>query len=105
MASVTLAKVDENVRAAGLSRANFALVLGLKPSTLAAAFNSIMNLGGPREAELLTVSFRLAALRDACLPFALPSDAGMVRVLVEKLQDGTLTVEMIREKISSLFQQ
>ena len=69
MASVTLARIDENVRTAGLSRGNFALICGLKPSTLSAAYNSVVNLGGPREAELLTVSYRLVELREACKPF------------------------------------
>jgi hypothetical protein len=81
------------------------MVVGVKPSTLSAAYNGIMNLGGPREAQLLTASFRLAELRTACEPFALPSNAGMVRVLVNRLQDGTLTAEKIREIVSSLFEQ
>jgi len=104
MASVTLARIDENVRAAGISRAAFAIVCGVKPSTLSAAYNSIVNLGGPREAELLTASYRLVELRSACEPFALPSNANMVRVLVNRLQDGTLSVEAIREMVSSLFE-
>ena len=104
MASVTLARIDENLRAAGLSRATFALVCGLKPSTLSAAYNSIVNLGGPREAEMLTLSHLLLSARTACEPFALPGDANMVRVLVNRLQDGTLTTEKIREMVSSLFE-
>lgn len=104
MASVTLARIDENVRAAGISRAAFAIVCGVKPSTLSAAYNSIVNLSGPREAELLTASYRLVELRAACEPFALPSNANMVRVLVEKIQDGRLTPEKIREIVSSLFE-
>ncbi len=104
MASVTLARIDENVRTAGLSRGNFALICGLKPSTLSAAYNSIVNLGGPREAELLTISFRLVELREACKPFALPSDANMVRQLVERV-GGAVTMEQIRETISSLFEE
>ena len=105
MVSVTLARIDENVRAAGISRAAFAIVCGVKPSTLSAAYNSIVNLGGPREAELLTASYRLVELRAACEPFALPPNANMVRVLVERLQDGTLTTERIRQMVSSLFEQ
>jgi hypothetical protein len=104
MASVILARIDENLRAAGLSRATFALVCGLKPSTLSAAYNSVVNLGGPREAELLTVSYRLVELREACKPFALPSDAGMVRQLVGRVLDGEVTAEKIREIVSSLFE-
>src|SRR5437899_399339 len=99
MASVTLARIDENVRTAGLSRANFALVCGVKPSTLSAAYNSIVNLGGRREAELLTVSFRLVELREACKPFALPSDASMVGQLVERVMSGEVTMEQIRETV------
>ncbi len=105
MASVTLARIDENVRAAGLSRAAFAIVCGVKPSTLSAAYNSIVNLGGPREAELLTVSYRLVELRTACEPFTLPPNTNMVRVLVQRLQGGTLTTERIRQMVSSLFEQ
>jgi len=63
-----------------------------------------MNLGGPRESQLLTMSFRLVEMREACKPFALPSDANMVRQLVERLMRGELTAEMIRERISSLFE-
>src|SRR5690348_5112318 len=104
MASVTLSRIDENVRTAGLSRANFALVCGVKPSTLAAAYNNIVNLGGPREAELLTISFRLVELREACTPFALPSDANRLRQLVHRVMDGAMTVNEVRETISSLFE-
>jgi len=104
MASVTLNRIDENRITAGLSRANLALVCGVKPSTLAAAHNGIVNLGGHREAELLTVSFRLVELREACKPFALPSDANMVRQLVERVMGGEVTMEQIRERISSLFE-
>src|SRR5260370_10516817 len=105
MASVTLGRIDENVRAAGLSRAAFAIVCGVKPSTLSAAYNSIVNLGGPREAELLTVSYRLVELRTACEPFTLPPNTNMVRVLVQRLQGGTLTTERIRQMVSRLFEQ
>ncbi len=105
MASVTLARIDENVRAAGISRAAFAIVGEVKPSTLSAAYNGIINLGGPREAELLTASYRLVELRTALEPFALPSNASVVKVLVEKLQDGTLTTERIRQMVSSLFEE
>jgi hypothetical protein len=105
MASITLARIDENLRAAGLSRAAFAAVCGLKPSTLSAAYNSIVNLGGPREAEMLSLSHLLLSARTACEPFALPADANMVRVLVNRLMDGTLAVEKIRETVSSLFEQ
>src|SRR6266403_586418 len=104
MVSVTLARIDENVRAAGISRAAFAIVCGVKPSTLSAAYNSIVNLGGPREAELLTASFRLVELREACKPFPLPSEAGMVRQLVGRVLDGEVTTEKIREIVSSLFE-
>src|SRR6266513_1084833 len=100
MVSVALARIDENVKAAGISRAAFAIVCGVKPTTLSAAFNSIINLGGPREAELLTASYRLVEIHAACQPFALPPNANMVRVLVEKLQDGTLTTERIRQMVS-----
>jgi len=105
MASVTLARIDENLRAARVSRATFAVVVRVKPSTLSAAYNSIINLGGPREAELLTASYRLVELRAACEPFALPPNANMVRVLVEKIQDGRLSAEEIREVVSRLFEQ
>jgi hypothetical protein len=104
MASVTLARIDENLRAAGISRAAFATICDLKASTLSAAFQSIVNLGGAREAEMLTVSYRLAELRTACEPFTLPPNANMVRVLVNRLQDGTLTQEKIRAAVSSLFE-
>src|SRR6266852_1587802 len=104
MASVTLARIDENLRAAGVSRGVFAIICGLKHSTLSAAYQSVVNLGGPREDELLTVSHRLLDLSTSLEPFALPSNADMVRVLVEKLQDGRLTKDEIREKVSSLFE-
>src|SRR6266481_9868648 len=105
MTSTTLARIDENVRAAGISRAAFAIVCGVKPSTLSAAYNSIVNLGGPREAELLTASYRLVELHAACAPFSLPSNASMLRVLLEKIQDGRLSAEEIRRMVSSLFEQ
>src|SRR6266481_8653938 len=104
MASVTLNRIDENLRTAELSRANFALVCGVKPTSLQSAFNGLMNLGGPREAELLTVSFRLVELREAVKPFSLPNDTNVVRQFVDRLMSGEVTMEQIREKISSLFE-
>jgi len=105
MASVTLARIDENLRAAGVSRAVFSTVCGVKPSTLSAAYNSVINLGGPREAELLTASHRILDLSIALRPFEIPKDASAVTVLVNRLMDGTLTAEKIRETVSSLFEQ
>jgi hypothetical protein len=103
MISVTLARIDENLLAARVSRGMFATVCGLKPSTLSAAFNGVVNLGGPREAELLTTSFRLVELRAASEPFSLPPNAGAVKILVQRLQDGTLSVETIRAAVAALF--
>jgi hypothetical protein len=103
LASITLTKVDQNLRAAGCTRGLFALVCNLKPSTFSAMFSGVVNLGGEREAELLTVSHRLVELREACEPFALPSDADAVRVLVQRFSEGSLTTEMIRAAVATLF--
>lgn len=104
MTSTTLNRVSENLIAAGCSRAILATVCGLKPSTLSAAYNGTVNLGGTREAELLTASHRLLDLRTALSPLEMPKDANQLRVLVNRLQDGTLIVDEIREMVARLFE-
>jgi hypothetical protein len=102
--SVTLARTDENLRAAGCSRAVLATVCGMKASTLSAAYAGTVSLGGPREAELLTVSHRLLDLRTALSPLEPPRNAAQLKILVDRLQDGVLTTEQIREAVSRLFE-
>jgi hypothetical protein len=103
MASTILNRVSDNLLAAGVSRAVLATVCGVKPPTLAAAYAGTVVLGGHREAELLTVSHRILDAATACKPFDLPRDAASVAVLVNRLRDGTLTIDEICEKVSSLF--
>ncbi len=106
MASTILNRVSENLIAAGVSRAIFAVICNLKPPTLSAAYNGTVFLGGPREVELLTVSHRVLELSNALRPeFEVPKNAVHVKVLVDKLTDGTLRVEKIREAVSVVFVQ
>ena len=105
MASTTLNRVSENLIAAGCSRAVLATACGLKPSTLSAAYNGTVNLGGHREAELLTASHRILDAANALRPLSLPSDANSVATLVNRLQDGSLTPERIRQAVQVLFEQ
>jgi hypothetical protein len=104
MASTILNRVAENLNAAGCSRAILATVCGMKPSTLSAAYTGVVNLGH-REAELLTASYRILEAAKALEPLPLPSDAASVGVLVNRLTDGTLATETIRETVQILFQK
>jgi hypothetical protein len=104
MVSTVLNRVAENLRAAGCSRGILATICGLKPSTLSAAYTGVVNLGH-READLLTVSHRILDAANALRPLPLPSDAASVGVLVNRLTDGTLTTDVIRETVAILFQQ
>jgi hypothetical protein len=104
MASTILNRVSENLNAAGCSRAILATVCGLKASTLSAAYAGVVNLGH-READLLTASHRILDGANALRPLPLPSDAASVAVLVNRLTDGTLTPEKIRETVQVLFEQ
>lgn len=103
MISTLLARADENLRAAGVSRAVLAVVVGMKPSSLSAAFNGVVNLGH-REGEVLTASHRILDAAIGCQPFLLPKDAQAVKVLVTKLADGALTTDQIRERVAFLFE-
>jgi hypothetical protein len=105
MASTTLNRVAENLHAAKCSRGILATVVGMKASTLSAAYSGIVVLGGPREADLLTISHRILDAANALRPLPLPADAASVAVLVNRLTDGTLTTEKIRETVQVLFQQ
>jgi hypothetical protein len=103
MVSTTLQRIDENLRAAGCSRALFSMVARVKPPTFGAAFQGLTNLGAEKEAALLTLSYRVREAAEACAPFSLPTNAEKLRVLIDRLMDETLTVEEIKEKVSSLF--
>ena len=105
MASTTLNRIAENLNAARCSRGVLAAVVGMKASTLSAAYTGIVNLGGVREAELLTASHRILDAANALRPLPLPSDAASVAVLVNRLTDGTLTTDQIRETVQVLFEQ
>jgi hypothetical protein len=104
MISTTLARFKENLLAAGVSHATAATLVGLKPSTLSSAFREIMNLGGPKEAELLTTSFRLLELREALKPLGMPESVGDLEHLLDRMKDGSTSPEKIRETISSLYE-
>jgi len=103
MASTILNRVSENLRAAGCSRGVLAAVCGLKASTLSSAYTGVVVLGH-REAELLTASHRILDAATALKPLPLPDDAESVAVLVNRLTDGTLTTERIRQVVSELFE-
>ena len=103
MISISLAKFRENLLAADVSHATAATLCGLKPSTLSSAFREIMNLGGPKEAELLTVSFRLLELREALTPLGMPESVGVLEHLLARMKNGSITPEKIRETVDSLF--
>jgi len=103
MPSTILNRVAENLNAAGCSRAILATVCGLKPSTLSAAYTGVVNLGH-READLLKASHSVLDAANALRPLPLPSDAASVAVLVNRLSDGTLTTDKIRDMVSNLFE-
>jgi hypothetical protein len=105
MISTTLANFRENLLTAGVSHATAATLCGLKPSTLSSAFREIMRLDSTKEAELLTVSYRLVKLRNALKPLTLPESAGDLRQLLNNLEDGLITPETIKEAVSLIFQQ
>ena len=92
------------MRAAGVSHAAAALLVGLRPSTLTSAFRQASRLDSRVEANLLTVSARLVELRENFAPFGLPEDNTSLQRLVDAMLDGRLTQEKIRETISFLLQ-
>jgi hypothetical protein len=104
MISTTLARFKENLLAAGFSHATAATLCNLKPSTLSSAFREIMKLESTKEAELLTISFRLLELREALKPLGMPESVGDLKQLLDRIQDGSITPEKIRETVSSLFE-
>ncbi len=103
MVSTVLNRVADNLRAAGCSRGILATICEIKPSTLSAAYTGVVNLGH-RETELLTASYRILEAAKALEPLPLPADAASVGVLVNRLTDGTLTTDQIREVVQVLFQ-
>lgn len=104
MISTTLARFKENLLAADVSHATAATLCGLKPSTLSSAFREITNLGGPKEAQLLTISFRLLELREALKPLGMPESVGDLEFLLDRMKNGSITPERIRETVSGLFE-
>jgi hypothetical protein len=103
MISTSLARFRENMTAAGISQATGATLCGLKPSTLSSAFREIMSLGGLKEAELMTCSFRLLELREAMKPLDLPQSIGALEKLLERLTDGSITPDTIRTAVDTIF--
>jgi hypothetical protein len=104
MISTTLARFRENLLAANVSHATAATLCGLKPSTLSSAFREIMSLGGLKESELLTTSFRLLELKEALEPLGLPTSIGALQHLIKRLENGSLTPEQIRAVVTTLFE-
>jgi hypothetical protein len=105
MISATLARFRENLLAAGVSHATAATLCGLKPSTLSSAFREIMQLESTKEAELLTISFRLLELREALKPLGMPESVGDLEQLLNRMKDGSITPEKVRETVSLIFEQ
>jgi hypothetical protein len=104
MISTTLARARENLRIANVPHAAAALLVDLRPSTLTSAFREASRLDSRTEARLLTVSARLVELRESFAPFGLPEDSSSLQRLVDRMLDGSLTQERIREVVSNLLQ-
>ena len=103
MISITLAKFKDNLLAAGVSHAAAATLGGLKPSTLSSAFRGITRLESTKEAELLTISFRLLELEAALRPLKLPENVSYLEQLLARVKNEEITPALIRSFVSRIF--
>jgi hypothetical protein len=105
MISITLARARENLKHAGVSHTTAALLVGLRPSTLTAAFREAVRLDPRVEANLLTISARCVELRETFKPFGLPEDSTNLQSLVDGLMNGRISLEKIRESVRDFLGQ
>jgi hypothetical protein len=98
MVSTTLARVQQNLKAANVSENVFAKLLGAPVSTVTASFRGTHYAGAEEEARWLSLSVRIAALVEAAKPFECPR--GSVEVLTALLES---TPEKVRESVSAIF--
>jgi hypothetical protein len=105
MASLTLEKFRATCQSAGVPMSSVAQVVGVKPTSLSSALRDVMNLGGEKEARLMTVALRLSELQVALFPLQLPDNPEALKILVNGLESGRVSLDGIREFVSKLLDQ
>jgi|SRR5208282_322861 len=104
MTSITLGRARHNMETAKISAATLAKLTDLAPSTLSAAFRSVVYLGSETEARLLRMSIRVLELQEALRPLREPTDVGDLRRLLDFIEERNISADKIRETVSSLFE-
>jgi hypothetical protein len=105
MASLTLEKFRATCQSAGVPMSSAGTILGIKPTSLSSVMRDVMRLSPDTEARLLTVACRLSELRDALFPFPLPDSPEVLKILVDGVESGRVSLEGISEFVSKLLDQ
>ena len=101
--SITLSRTQYNARVAGISNATLARLCGLQPSTLSAAFRSVVRLDSVKENELLTVVIAVQELQEALKPFREPTNVDDLRRVLDFIKSNDIEPTKIREALTSVF--
>jgi hypothetical protein len=91
------------MRLAGISAATLAKLCGLQPSTLSAAFRSVVRLDSTKEAELLTMTHRVQELQEALKPFCEPTNVDELSRVLDFIKANNISTDQIRQAITSVF--
>jgi hypothetical protein len=100
--SATLRRTLDNLDTGNVSASAFAFVAGIPLSTMTAAFRGRLNLGSEVEAELLTLSVRVADVILTIRPFTIERGDW---ALLKRLVESDKSVETIQQTVSSLFDE
>jgi hypothetical protein len=101
--SITLGRAQWNMKQAGISAATLAKLCDLQPSTLSAAFRSVVRLDSQKEAELLRTTLDIQELQDALRPFREPTNFDDLRLVLDFINANNITPNRIRHAMSDVF--
>ena len=105
MPSLTLEKFRATCQAAGVPMSSVGTVLNIKPTSLSSVMRDVMRLNPDTEARLLTVACRLSDLRGALFPLQLPDSPDALKILVDGVESGRVSLEGVRDFVSKLLDQ